>query len=334
MENADELFRLTFELSPVGIAHVGIDGGWIRVNPRLCRLLGYTEEEFLATRFQDLTHPDDLAEDLRLATELLAGKIPEYELEKRYIRKDGSFVWARLLGVLRRDADGQPLHFISIVQDISARKAAEDALRRANDELESRVAERTRELETAIRELDRLVTHDPLTGLLNRRGVLQKVAELQGISARTGHALAMFYMDLDGFKRVNDLHGHEAGDVVLKTCADRIRGRLRVQDGAGRLGGDEFIAVLETDDPRSMSVVAESLLEALNQPIMVESGGNIVECRVGVSIGVLVVARSIGLRAALCRADRAMYRAKAAGGGIEIDAADAGVVIEQAKKGG
>lgn len=319
MENREELFRLTFELSPVGIAHVNLDGGWIRVNPSLCRLLGYTEAELLATRFQDITHPDDLDEDLRLVGELLAGRIPEYSMEKRYIRKDGSLVWVRLRCVLRRDGDGRPLHFIAIVQDISGRKAAEAALRKANDELESRVAERTRELEAANRELDRLATHDPLTGLLNRRGVLQKVTELQGIAARTGNALAMIYIALDGFKRINDVHGHETGDVMLKVCADRIRERLRVQDGVGRLGGDEFIAVLETDAPLAVPGIAEQVLAALTQPVRIECGGQTLEFRVGASIGVLVVARSIGLRAALERADRAMYRAKAAGGGIVLD---------------
>jgi PAS domain S-box-containing protein len=129
---SEQRFRATFEQAAVGIAHVAPDGTWLRVNRRLCDLLVYTHDELLETTFQQITHPDDLNADLEQLNQVLAGGgFDTYAMEKRYFRKDGSLVWVNLTVSLVRGSDGSPAYFISIVEDISARKTMEETLRQA-----------------------------------------------------------------------------------------------------------------------------------------------------------------------------------------------------------
>ena len=118
-------FSTAFEHAAIGMSLVGLDGRWLKVNRALCQLTGYSEEELLATRFHDITHPDDLEPDLAHIDDLLAGNTHSFQMEKRYFRKDGSIVWVILSVSLLRDDSGAPLHFISQVQDISERKSVE-----------------------------------------------------------------------------------------------------------------------------------------------------------------------------------------------------------------
>ena len=121
-------FRGVFENAAVGLAQVGLDGRWRRVNRRLCEILGYTQEELHARTFIDVTHPEDLQIDLDLYAQLKAGTIPSYQREKRYIRKDGTPIWVNLTGSLQRDDSGRIGYAIAVVEDITARKQAEEAL--------------------------------------------------------------------------------------------------------------------------------------------------------------------------------------------------------------
>ena len=121
--------RLLLEHAPIGMAVVSPDGHWLRVNPALCRLLGYTEEELLQRTFQDLTHPDDLGQDVAALHDLLEGRIERFESEKRYITASGAVLWASISVALVTDSDGRPLHFVSQVLDITERKRQHDALR-------------------------------------------------------------------------------------------------------------------------------------------------------------------------------------------------------------
>jgi PAS domain S-box-containing protein len=119
------LFENAFTHAAIGMALVGLDGRWLRVNPSLCQLVGYAEPELLASSFQDITHPDDLDTDLAYVGQMLRGEIESYQMEKRYRRRDGSLVWVMLSVSLARTEEGTPLHFISQLQDITARKEAE-----------------------------------------------------------------------------------------------------------------------------------------------------------------------------------------------------------------
>ncbi|GAB5536915.1 MAG: hypothetical protein Rubg2KO_31640 [Rubricoccaceae bacterium] len=121
-------FRGTFENAAVGIAHVGRSGEWIRVNERLCEIVGYAPDELLTKTFQDITHPEDLDIDLGYLRRLLAGEIDRYEMEKRYLHREGHLVWVQLTVAPSRSPEGEIEYLISIVEDISDRKAAEQAL--------------------------------------------------------------------------------------------------------------------------------------------------------------------------------------------------------------
>lgn len=119
---SERRFRLTVEGAPIGLAIVGLDGRWIEVNLALCEMLGYSRSELLAKSFQDITHPDDLARDLAEVDALVQGRKSKYRMNKRYIRQDDSVISVQLDVALQRDAEGQPLHFISQIQDITERQ--------------------------------------------------------------------------------------------------------------------------------------------------------------------------------------------------------------------
>tara|TARA_R110002020_G_scaffold466202_1_gene688489 strand:- start:54028 stop:55548 length:1521 start_codon:yes stop_codon:yes gene_type:complete len=121
----EEQFRKIFEYAYVGMALVGLDGKWLRANPSLCEFLGYSEQELLTFKFQDITHPDDLDMDLQLVSEILAGSRESYQLEKRYVHKSKKIVWTLLSVSLVRSGHGRPLHFVSQILDITKRKLAE-----------------------------------------------------------------------------------------------------------------------------------------------------------------------------------------------------------------
>jgi len=126
LQEREEQFRATFEQAAVGIAQVAPEGRFLRVNQRLCDIVGYTNEELLTKSFQDITHPDDLLKDIAARHQLMVNEIQTYSREKRYIRKDGSSVWVNLTVSLLRGPTGAPKHFVSVIEDITKRKQAEE----------------------------------------------------------------------------------------------------------------------------------------------------------------------------------------------------------------
>jgi len=145
LHTSEENFRSTFEQVAVGVANVSPEGIFLRVNKGLCELLGYSEQELLQLDFQQITHPDDLETDLNLVRQVLDDEIPSYRMEKRYVRNDGEIVWANLTVSLVRDPNGDPKHFISVVESIQERKEAEASLEAYNRQIEklSLVASKT-----------------------------------------------------------------------------------------------------------------------------------------------------------------------------------------------
>ncbi len=149
-------FQATFEQAAVGLAHVGTNGRWLRVNSRLCGIIGYTYQELMGLTFQDITHPDDLAADLKQVQQVLAGELSTYSMEKRYFHKSGETIWVNLTVSLVRKPDGTPDYFISVIEDITRRHRAErerDALlareHQARTEAEELVRRRSAELDAA-----------------------------------------------------------------------------------------------------------------------------------------------------------------------------------------
>ena len=176
--------RATFEQAAVGIAEVALDGRWLRVNRQLCALLGYTRAELLDRTFQEITHPADLETDITRVQALLAGEISTYSLEKRYIRKDGTYLWANLTVALLRDEAGEALNFVSVIEDISTRKTAEAAVRESSERLQlaleaGRMGVWSWNLEAGTLEWDErqyaLFGFDPAQGPVSAEAALERV---------------------------------------------------------------------------------------------------------------------------------------------------------------
>src|ERR687897_2279205 len=129
LREARDHFRSIFDHAPIGVAMVSLEGRYLQVNRSLCEILGYTEEELQALTWQEITHPDDLAASSAYARRIVEGEFPKYHLDKRFLHADGHTVWASLSVSLVRDSEGEPLYFVSQIQDVTERKRAESALR-------------------------------------------------------------------------------------------------------------------------------------------------------------------------------------------------------------
>ncbi len=153
LREAEERFRSAFDDSSIGMSLTRPDGSLLQVNPAMCEMLGYSAAELTAADFTAITHPEDVRESVEMLRRALAGEVRTFQLEKRYIHKNGSVVWTSMSTSLVRDGQGDPLHFTTQVQDITERKRAEQEVRRLNEDLERRVRERTARLRNALTEL-------------------------------------------------------------------------------------------------------------------------------------------------------------------------------------
>ena len=283
---ARERFERAFEDAPIGMALVSLDGRWVKVNRSLCEILGYEASDLLDLTFQDITHPEDLDADLRHVQEVLDGDIRSYQMEKRYLTSEGGVVWANLSVSLVRDAHGEPMHFISQIEDITERKRTEERLHYLAD-------------------------HDTLTGLFNRRRFEQELMQQLARCQRYGESAALLLVDVDHFKTINDTRGHRVGDVVLKHFAELLGRRLRKTDIVARLGGDEFAIMLSHVSPAQARTVARSLVEYVRGSPPVVADGSV---PITASVGATMLDEDTGdLERVLVAADEALYAAKDAG---------------------
>lgn len=176
IEESDARFRTIFERAAVGIALVAPNGGWIRVNDKLCNIVGYSHAELSTMTFQDITHSDDLTKDMYMIERLAAGEIESYQLEKRYIRKDGETVWVSL-SVTKQVTNEALDYFVAINEDIQARKAAEASLAALRRDLELRVEERTNEL----RKSNEMLSYSMAQQIRFEQNLLKRENELTAI---------------------------------------------------------------------------------------------------------------------------------------------------------
>jgi diguanylate cyclase (GGDEF)-like protein/PAS domain S-box-containing protein len=284
-DHPPEHFEQVFERTPIGTGLLDVDGRWVLVNQALCDITSYTAAELIGRHFQDITHPDDVGDDASSRRQLLAGEISAYQAEKRYFNAAGETMSAILSVSLVRDRDENPLHFVVQIQDISERKRLEEHLRHLAD-------------------------HDPLTGLRNRR-LFEHDLRLQiGRCQRYGEQAALMVIDLDGFKQVNDRHGHKVGDDALKAVAHTLTRRLRATDLVARLGGDEFAVLLPHMDQEGAEIVAEDLMRVI-ATCNVDTGETVVHLA-GSAGFALLHEQTVSDEQALVEADRSMYAAKRA----------------------
>jgi diguanylate cyclase (GGDEF)-like protein/PAS domain S-box-containing protein len=305
---AEDRFTATFEQAAVGIAHVGVNGEWLNVNRRCCEIVGYSKEELRALTFADLTHPDDLDADWAQVRALLAKEQSSYSMEKRYFTKNKELVWVNLTVSLVLQSDGSPDYFISVIEDITARKQLEAERDGLIQELETRVSERTAELQ-------RLSMTDALTGIANRRRLDEYLSAEWDRAIRTRQAISLVLIDLDFFKGLNDGLGHSAADRALKSIAIELtRITQRAGDLAARYGGDEFVLVLPDTNPAGAYKLAHDVHSAITS-LSIPHPGSPIDSRLTISLG---VATSWPLKrgsanSLLLAADRALYSAKRTG---------------------
>ncbi len=276
-------FRTLFDLAPLGTFLVSPDGIVLDVNSAAVELLRRSRESILGRSTHEFTHPDDVEASRAQMQDLVAGKVDRYTLETRYVCGDGGIVWAQLDARLLRGDDGT-LSMLGQIQDISQRRRHEA-------------------------ELQKMARHDTLTGLLNRRGLLDELDRECGRMHRYGSGGALLVLDLDHFKAVNDAHGHEAGDEVLRAVGGILAARLRETDVVARHGGDEFAVIL----PHASLADAELLGGVLVAQIRAAHLG-LPERPISVSAGVALLRGDDTSTEVLARADSAMYAAKTRGG--------------------
>lgn len=284
---SDQRFRGAFGTAAIGMALVGLQGEWLEVNQALLDMLGYEEGELLKLTFQDITHPEDLDRDMELLNALVAGKIPSYQMEKRYFCKDGSQIWIVLSVSLVRDANGNPLHFVSQIENITDRK-----------ELAKKVAYQA--------------SHDDLTDLPNRRLLQQRLAQTIALCRRHKRKFALMFIDVDHFKQVNDQYGHDVGDELLKWIAKQLGDSVRASDTLARQGGDEFVLLLaEISSAEDAELVARKVFYAIREPF--DTG--LQQFKVSLSVGVVIFDPNDpdSAEELLRKADIALYQVKRGG---------------------
>ncbi len=288
LEESEERFRRSFDDAPIGMALIGIDGRWLRVNHRLCELTGYTPGELIGNAVGDITpYARELEAERAQARRAIAGEVSGYRLERRYIRADGEAIWVHLSMSLVRDPSGRALHFISQVEDISQRKMVEENAAAAS-------------------------MRDPLTTLASRALLIDRTELALARLRRRGTRIAMLFLNLDRFKQVNEGLGHGSGDHLLVNLAARLRATTRESDTVARLGGDSYVVLSEDLGSEHTAITtSERLAHAIREPF--ELGGE--QVSVTASIGVAITDDAgTAPEVLVSDAEAAMQRAKARGG--------------------
>ncbi|HYD61129.1 MAG TPA: EAL domain-containing protein [Noviherbaspirillum sp.] len=286
---SNERWKLAIEGTGDGVWDWDMQANEVAYSARWKAMLGYEESEIgnSLDEWRSRLHPDDAPAALALLQECIAGKQTSFKSEHRLRCKDGSWKWVMARAVVvARDERRRPLRLTGTTTDISAKKESDERIwRHAN--------------------------FDPLTGLPNRRLFRDRLDQEVRKAHRTGVQAALLFIDLDRFKEVNDLLGHDAGDLLLTQAARRLCDCVRESDTVARLGGDEFTIILtELDGLGHVEYIAEKILSALGEPFHL---GNEVAYVSG-SIGITVYPSDASSPEELIRnADQAMYAAKASG---------------------
>ena len=286
---ANERLSSHMDNSPLTVLELDASLTITRCSNRVSVLLGLAPGALEGRALLDALHIADANEPLVSAlSRLTSGAEESNRVESNLTHADGHTVYCEWFNSALTDASGRVTSIMALVQDVSARVEA-------------------------AQQLLHIATHDTLTGLANRRMLTERLSHALARAERTGEAVAVLFIDLDGFKSVNDKHGHGAGDEVLRDVATRLRRIARTTDFVARLGGDEFVILLDTDvHPGSPSMLAERVFDALSAPCRFTGG----EAPIGASIGVAMHPPLSNLAADLIRrADAAMYEAKSAGKG-------------------
>jgi len=287
---SENRFKTIFNDAPIGIALIDSLTGYIyAVNPMFAKIAGRTMEEMADIDWMSITHPDDVQEDLDNMALLNAGKIPGFQMQKRYLHHDGTPVWINMtITPIYVEDKAHPRH-LCMIEDITQRKADDESIQQ-------------------------LAFYDLLTQLPNRRLLHERVKHGIDTERRDGNQLALLMLDLDRFKSINDSLGHQAGDELLQQVAGRITASLRDVDLVARWGGDEFVVLLEDiTHPEDAARIAEAIIADLSEPFRLAQRDSI---QIGTSIGIsLYPQHGDSYEMLMDHADAALYQAKDAGRG-------------------
>jgi diguanylate cyclase (GGDEF)-like protein/PAS domain S-box-containing protein len=285
----------------------------VYVNQAFCEMTGYRPEEILGRSCKFLQGSETNAESLELVRNALStGQRCTVVLEN--YRKDGTPFWNELSLTPLPDETGKLAYFIGVQHDVTAKIEAEQNLLQAKRDLERttlELANLTLELERANARYYHDALHDTLTGLANRSLLYDRLEHLLERGKRRPGTFALLYLDLDGFKRVNDLFGHSIGDKLLISVAERLKTCVRPTDTIARLGGDEFAILLDSlEKSEEAKVIAERIQKVIAQSFVIAAHTLHVSSSIGIALNTSGYSRSADL---LRDADAAMYNAKQSG---------------------
>ncbi|WP_462390541.1 diguanylate cyclase domain-containing protein [Acidovorax sp. Q11] len=287
---ANQRLSSHMENSPLAVLEMDHKLQLLHCSQRAVQLMGWLHVAGLEGRLlTDLLDPASVDNSLQLAlSRLQSGEEAQNRAETSFVRGDGTEVHCEWFNSALTDEDGQVTSIMALVQDVSAK------------------------IQIA-RQQHYLANHDSLTGLLNRAAFQGRLEQSLLQARRSAGAVALLFIDLDGFKSVNDAEGHRAGDEVLRIVAQRIASTVRVGDTLARLGGDEFLVMLDQEVTRDVTdTIGHRIIEALHLPMAVDGR----DLSIGASIGVAMYPPMEGdIDALMNRADQAMYAAKRAGKG-------------------
>jgi diguanylate cyclase (GGDEF)-like protein/PAS domain S-box-containing protein len=288
LDDARQRLALALDASQISIFDYDIANDVILLDEQWSRIIGLPTGATFSTiaELGRITHPDDAEGVTRALVATLKGTQPSYEYEARLQTASGEWKWIRCTGkVIERDAQGRAVRAIGTNLDVTDRKAAEERIRE-------------------------MAFSDSLTKLPNRALFLDRLQHAIVASHREARPLSLLYLDLNRFKEINDTHGHDAGDQVLREVAQRFARVARESDTIARLGGDEFAIVAPYTRPSEALVLAERLRACLDAAIAVDGGS----FEVGVSVGIASYPDDGATPDEILRcADASMYRAKTSG---------------------
>ncbi|MDP9463622.1 MAG: EAL domain-containing protein, partial [Actinomycetota bacterium] len=286
---AETRFEIGFEQSAIGAVIADLKGVPLRVNAAACAILGRSEDLLVGRLWTEYNHPDEVSPGRAVAARVAAGH-DAYADERRYLRPNGTVVWAALHVTLVRDEKAEPQYYFVQLQDITGRKRMEI-------------------------ELAHQALHDPLTGLPNRALLTDRLFHGLAGSQRRNSQLGVVFIDVDHFKVINESLGYVSGDDLLKQVAERIAETIRAGDTVARFGGEEFVVVCDDVSAFEIEQIAERVLKAMSRPWHI---GN-QDMHITASLGIAVADDSATPESLLRESVVAMRRAKERGGGrIEL----------------
>ena len=286
LARSEERFRLALECAPIGMALVDLDRRFLVVNSAMCEMVGRTSQWLLTHRVDDILDPGDES-DMAMWADATTGRVIHSLHEGRMRRPDDTTVWVEHSIGLLRDEEENPTGFVSTFVNVTSQRAAKERLRYQ-------------------------ATHDTLTHLVNRRDLYRRAEILQHRTTRSGERVGVLYVDIDGFKEVNDDFGHHTGDLALRAVAAQLIAVGRSEDVVSRVGGDEFVILLPSlHRVEDAHRVARKVLARFTAPLRIDG----VTLTLGVSIGVALAQPDETPDDTLRRADAALYQAKLRGRG-------------------